>query len=365
MRRKYLPMPETDKSKMDKKQYTYKSSGVDIDKASNTINQLKADISRTFSANVLSDLSSFSSLFELGQGNYKNPVLASATDGVGTKILLCKKANNYKYIGQDLVAMSINDLLCSGAKPLFFLDYIACGRIDPGKIKNIIKSIAGSCKACKTALIGGETAEMPDVYGIDDIDLAGFAVGIVDKPAIINRAMVTENDILVGISSSGFHSNGYSLIRKIIDDKGLDLNKKYSWTGSKDLAGALLNPTKLYCGVINELLHKGKIVIHGIAHITGGGFYDNISRIIPGNLDAVMDEDSWEVPQIFSHMQKLGNINTEEMYRVFNMGIGMVLIISPDDLGKVSGIAEASGETIFNIGKIKKGRGRVIIEKAG
>ncbi len=354
-------MPETDKSSRDKKHYTYKSSGVDIDKASNTLNQLKGTINRTFSANVLSDLSSFSSLFELDLDGYKKPVLVSATDGVGTKILLCREADDYRHIGQDLVAMSINDLLCSGARPMFFLDYIACGKIDPVKIKTIITSIAGSCKICKTALVGGETAEMPGMYQRDDIDLAGFAVGIVDKPDIINKARVRKNDILVGISSSGFHSNGYSLLRKIINDKKLGLNKKYSWTGGKDLAEVLLAPTRLYCRIINELLYKNKIGIHGIAHITGGGFYDNIARIIPPGLDAVLDKGSWEVPRIFRQIQKLGNIDSEEMYKVFNMGIGMVLIISPGDLGKVVEIARDSKEAIFSIGEIKEGQGKVII----
>ncbi len=358
-------MPETDKSTRDKKHYTYESSGVDIDKASNTINQLKATIKQTFSGNVLSDLSSFSSLFELDLDGYKKPVLVSSTDGVGTKILLCREADDYKYIGQDLVAMSINDLLCSGARPMFFLDYIACGKIDPVKIKTIIKSIAGSCKECKTALVGGETAEMPGMYQGDDIDLAGFAVGIVDKPDIINKALVRKNDILVGISSSGFHSNGYSLIRKIIDDKRLGLNTKYSWTEGKELAEVLLAPTRLYCRIINELLHKNKIEIHGIAHITGGGFYDNIARILPSGLDAVLDEGSWEIPGIFRQIQKLGNINTREMYKVFNMGIGMVLIIPPDGLEKTVEIAKASKEAIFNIGKIKEGRGRVVILEKG
>ena len=356
-------MPDTDKSTRDKKHYTYKSSGVDIDKASNTLNQLKATIKQTFSRNVLSDLSSFSSLFELDLDGFKKPILASSTDGVGTKILLCKEANDYKNIGQDLVAMSINDLLCSGARPMFFLDYIACGKIDPEKIKTIIGSIARSCKECGTALVGGETAEMPDVYKNDDIDLAGFALGLVDKPDIINRALVRKRDILIGISSSGFHSNGYSLIRKIIKDKELDLNKKYSWTGSKDLAGVLLTPTRLYYKIINELLHKNKIGIHGIAHITGGGFYDNVARIIPDNLNAVLYEGSWEVPQVFRQIQKLGNIESEEMYKVFNMGIGMVLIIKPDDLEEVVKITRNSGEVIFNIGEIKEGQGKVIIKK--
>jgi len=205
--------------------YSYKAAGVDLGKASKTLNLIKASVTSTFSSAVLNDLSSFAGLFELDLKDYKNPVLVSSTDGVGTKIMVARKANCYKSIGQDLVAMCINDVLCCGAKPLFFLDYIACGKLNPGKIKTIVDSISYSCRCCDTALIGGETAEMPDMYGEDDIDLAGFVVGIVDKQNIINCGMVEENDIVVGISSSGVHSNGYSLVRKIIDDKNLNLNE--------------------------------------------------------------------------------------------------------------------------------------------
>jgi len=347
--------------KKDNKKYSYRSSGVDIDKASNTLSQLKKTITSTFSSNVLSNLSSFSGLFQLDLKDYRKPVLASSTDGVGTKILLAKKADCYKYIGQDLVAMCINDIICCGAKPLFFLDYIACSKINPEKIKIIIESIAGSCNYCSTVLIGGETAEMPDMYGKDDMDIAGFAVGIVEKSEIINTSLVKEGDIVVGISSSGIHSNGFSLVRKIIDDKKLDLDKKYKWAKGKTLKDLLLTPTKLYFRIINEIVSKSKVKVHGIAHITGGGFYDNISRIVSPNMNASISEGLWEILPIFKFLKDLGNIDKKEMFRVFNMGIGMVMIISQKDFDKVKKIAMELDEDIYRIGTVTHGSGKVII----
>lgn len=356
-------MPGKNKASVNIKKYSYKKSGVDLDKASKAIDLIKESVSSTFSNNVLNDLSSFSGLFKLDLAKYKNPILASSTDGVGTKMLIAKEVNNYSYIGQDLVAMCINDILCNGAMPLFFLDYIACGKLQPSKIKIIVESIAASCRECRTALIGGETAEMPDMYGKDDIDLAGFVVGLVDKSDIIKRDLVNKNDIIVGISSSGIHSNGFSLVRKIIDDKKLELGKKYKWTENKTLSDLLLTPTKLYFKIIYEILVKSEIRIHGIAHITGGGFYDNIKRVLPSNLDAVVNEGSWQIPCIFKVLQEMGNISRIEMFRVFNMGIGMILIVSPDDFYNISRIASETGEDIYKIGSIAPGSGNVIIAK--
>ena len=353
-------MPEKDKEK-DNRKYSYKSSGVDIDKASNVLNQLKKTITSTFSGKVLSDLSSFSGFFQLDLKEYKNPVLTSSTDGVGTKILLAKKLNYYRHIGQDAVAMCINDIICCGATPLFFLDYIACGKINEEKIKIIIKSISESCSYCNTVLIGGETAEMPDMYREDDIDVAGFAVGIIEKSAIINSGLVSEGDVIAGITSSGVHSNGFSLVRKLIEDKKLDLNKKYDWTDGISLGNLLLVPTKLYFKIIDKMI-KNKVGIHGIAHITGGGFYENINRIIPGSMDAFIEERSWRVPAVFKFLQELGNIDRDEMFRVFNMGIGMVVIIAPGEFDKVKSIASELGEDIYNIGIITSGDGKVIIK---
>ncbi len=355
-------MPEKDNSK-DGKKYSYKSSGVDIDKASNILNQLKKTITSTFSGKVLSNLSSFSGLFQLDLKEYKNPVLTSSTDGVGTKILLAKRLNCYEHIGQDAVAMCINDIICCGAKPLFFLDYIACGKINEEKIKTIIKSIAESCSYCNTVLIGGETAEHPGMCEEDDIDIAGFAVGIIEKSAIINSGLVSEGDVIAGISSSGVHSNGFSLVRGLIEDKRLDLSKKYDWARGISLGDLLLTPTKLYFKIIDKMINN-KVGIHGIAHITGGGFYENINRIIPGNMDALIQGGSWGVPDVFKFLQELGNIDEDEMFRVFNMGVGMVVIIAPGEFEKVKSIASEMGEDIYNIGNVVKGNGRVIIKES-
>jgi len=352
-------MPDKENVKKSKR-YSYSSSGVNIDRASNVLNQLKKTIASTFSDKVLSGPSSFSGLYQLDLSGYKNPVLTSSTDGVGTKILLAKKLNNYRNIGQDAVAMIINDIICCGSKPLFFLDYIACGKIDEDKIKIIIESISRSCIECNTVLIGGETAEHPGMSAEDDIDIAGFAVGIVEKESIINCSLVREGDAIVGISSSGVHSNGFSLVRKLIDDKKVDITKSYSWTGKMSLGDYLLTPTRLYFKLINRIIEKG-VKIHGIANITGGGFYENINRIIPEDMNAFIKKGSWKIPGVFEFLQKLGNIDEREMFRVFNMGIGMVFIISPDEFDKVKGIAEGMQENVFHIGNVIKGDGKVVI----
>src|SRR4030042_4205678 len=243
---------------------------------------------------------------------------------------------------------------------VFFLDYIACGGIDPEKIKIIVESIAGSCRECKTALIGGEIAEMPDIYSKDDIDLAGFVVGVVEKASVIKPSLVKKNDIIIGLPSSGVHSNGFSLVRKILKDKKIKLSHKMDKQGNTTLADALLVPTKLYFAIISKLLGRG-INLHGIAHITGGGFYENINRIIPKNLDALINVGSWEVPGIFNFLKNAGNISKNEMFRVFNMGIGMVLAIDPADYEKVKKISSLAGEEISKIGIVTEGNGGVLI----
>ncbi len=354
-------MPEGRKIR-NRKKYSYKSSGVNIDKASDVLGQLKKTIVSTFSDKVLGDLSSFSGLYRLDLKQYKDPVLTSSTDGVGTKILLAKKLNNYRDIGQDAVAMCINDIICCGAKPLFFLDYISCGKVNREKIKAIIESISRSCSYCDTVLIGGEIAEHPGMSAEDDIDIAGFAVGIIEKDSIINPSLVKEGDIIAGISSSGIHSNGFSLVRKLIDERKVDTDKKYSWTGDMPLGNYLLTPTKLYYRPISEIM-KNKVGLHGIAHITGGGFYGNINRIIPDNMDAFIKKGSWEIPEVFNFLQELGNIDEKEMFGVFNMGIGMVVVISPQQFEKVRSIGGEMGDKIYNIGTVIKGNGNVIIEK--
>lgn len=353
-------MPENGKSG---KKYSYKSSGVDIDKASDIINQLKETLRSTYSGRVISSLSSFSGLFQPDLKNYREPVLTSSTDGVGTKILLAKKTDCFENIGQDAVAMIINDIICCGAKPLFFLDYIACGKVDEKRIKTIIKSMARSCSYCDTVLIGGEIAEHPGIGKVDDIDIAGFAVGIVEKSDIIKTDLVREGDIIMGIASSGIHSNGFSLVRKIISDKKVDLQKEYDWTEGKLLKDLLMTPTKLYFRIVDKII-KSKIEVHGIAHITGGGFYENINRIIPANMDASIQEGKWKIPAVFKFLQDMGNIDRDEMFRVFNMGIGMVIITSPDQFSRIEKIARELSEVVYNIGTVTGGSNRVIIKES-
>jgi phosphoribosylformylglycinamidine cyclo-ligase len=353
-------MPENDKG--DKK-YSYKSSGVDIDKASDIINQLKDTLKSTYSDRVLSSLSSFSGLFQPDLKNYRDPVLTSSTDGVGTKILLAKKTDCFENIGQDAVAMIINDIICCGAKPLFFLDYIACGKLNEKRIKIIIESMARSCSYCDTVLIGGEIAEHPGTGKVDDIDIAGFAVGIVEKSNIIKTDLVREGDIIIGIASSGIHSNGFSLVRRIIVDKKVDLQKEYDWTKGKLLKDLLMTPTKLYFRIVDRMI-KSKIEVHGIAHITGGGFYENINRIIPPDMDAYIQEGRWNIPAVFKFLQDMGNIDRDEMFRVFNMGIGMVMIMPPGQFSRVEDIVGELKEEVYNIGTVTAGSNRVIIKES-
>ncbi len=342
------------------KKYSYSEAGVDIKKADSFLEGLKGSITSTFSGRVLNDLSSFAGLFEPDLKGYKHPVLVSSTDGVGTKLLLAKETGNYTEIGQDLVAMCINDIICSGALPLFFLDYIACGKIDEKILGEVIGSISKSCKICRAALIGGETAEMPGMYGQDDIDLAGFAVGLADKQKIITPDKVKEGDALIGIASSGVHSNGFSLIRKLVKDKALRIDKPYE--GGGILAEDLLAPTRLYFPLIDQILNKYGIDIHGIAHITGGGFYGNINRILPPGLDAAIEAGKWKIPPIFDFFMQLGPIDKKEMFGVFNMGIGMAMIAKEEDFQKIEKISMGTGDKAYLIGRVKKGNRKVKID---
>jgi len=360
---------------------TYSSSGVDLDAAGQAIKLIKKPVFSTFNENVLNDLTSYAGLFKLDWQKYKEPVLVSSTDGVGTKLLVAKHTGNYRTIGQDLVAMCINDIICCGAIPLFFLDYIAWGKLDPSKAEIIVGSIARSCIKCQTALIGGEMAEMPDMYAADDIDLAGFAVGIVEKQEIIKTDMVQKGDILIGIPSSGVHSNGFSLVRKIIETKGLRFDDEFALDSQKGKTGkdpdeeinrgtlkkkyktlgdVLMEPTKLYFPVANLLKEKG-IKVNGMAHITGGGFYENINRIIPENMNVSIEEGSWPIPDIFKYLGTHGNLKKDEMYRVFNMGIGLVLILAPGLINQAIDELKKLKEKAYIIGEVAGGTGKVTI----
>lgn len=345
-------------SKKKKSVTAYKDSGVNIDKAAEAISMFKNKVFSTFNNNVLNDLASYAGLFQLNTSDFESPVLVSSTDGVGTKVLLAGLEKDFSTIGQDLVAMCVNDIICCGAKPLFFLDYLACGKLEPEKIKKVVESIAEGCLLAEAALIGGETAEMPGVYSKDDIDLAGFAVGIVDKKKIITKDLVKEGDIICAVSSSGPHSNGYSLIRKIISEKNLDLKKDYKIAGyNSSLGKILLTPTKIYVKAFKSLIESGKV--KGLAHITGGGFYENINRIIPENCNAVINRKAWKVPAIFEFLQEKGSVSQKEMYRVFNMGIGMAVILKRQDIKFAAEILSKNNEQLLEIGNVTSGKGIV------
>lgn len=318
---------------------TYRESGVDTEAGLNFINSIKHLSLRTNNQKVLSNLNGFAALYEFDFKNYKNPVIVSTTDGVGTKIELCKLTNDYSEIGVDLVAMCVNDIICCGAKPLFFLNYISCGKLNQDVLTQIIKGISKGCQISNTSLIGGETAEHPGVVKDNDIDLAGFCVGIVEKENIIDGSNIQEGDIIIGLPSSGVHSNGFSLIRKVFD--------KYS----KEIIYELLSATRIYSNILQYL---NGINIKGIAHITGGSFYEKVPKIIPNGLCARIDIKNWDVPKIFNIIKAKGNITDSEMYSTFNMGIGMVFVISEKNKKKVFDILEKIGDHPYTIGEIIK-----------
>ncbi len=331
------------------KKVTYKSAGVDIDKANRLVADYKRFAASTKIHGVMSDVGGFGALFSPDFKRFKVPVLVSSTDGVGTKLKIAFLADKHDTVGIDLVAMSANDILCSGAEGLFFLDYISTGRIKSCVLKDIVKGIAAGCRQAGYALIGGETAEMPGFYRPGEYDLAGFGVGIVDKKNIIDGSSTKIGDIVLGLESTGPHSNGYSLIRKVFTNKDL---KKYS--------KELLMPTRLYARAVLGL--NKKIRIKGIANITGGAFYDKIPRIIPEGKAIEIYKNSWKMPDIFLRIKKSGNIDDNEMYRALNMGIGMVLVVSPGDVDRSINILQRNGVKSHVIGEVVKGNGEVIIE---
>ena len=331
-----------------KDKLTYASAGVNIENANKAVEKIKGHVKKTYNKNVLGGLGSFGGLYELGTG-YKNPVLVSGTDGVGTKLKVAFMCNQHETVGIDLVAMCVNDIICQGAKPLFFLDYVATGVIAPDKIEAIVSGIAQGCSEAGTPLLGGETAEMPDFYQNDEYDLAGFTVGIVDKEDIITGESIEENQILVGLPSNGVHSNGYSLVRKLFfDTLNMDV-KDYVDAFGHSLGEELLKPTKIY---VNDFLKiKDDIDIKGMVHVTGGGFFENIPRILPEGLSVTVDLKTWEPPEIFKYMQAKGNIDQKEMFTTFNMGIGLIFVIEASDYDKFkSKLPEAS-----KIGEVVKG----------
>ncbi len=343
---------------MTKKSWTYKEAGVDIDAGAKEVELIKESVKETYIDGVLGDLGGFGGLFSLKQEWSDEPVLVSGTDGVGTKLRLAIDLGIHDTIGQDCVAMSVNDVLVQGAKPLFFLDYIATGKLEPKLMADIVKGVANACKESGCALLGGETAEMAGFYQEGDYDVAGFAVGIVDRKKLITGETISEGDVILGIPSTGIHSNGYSLVRKLAKENHWDLKKVYP-DFDKSLGEVLLTPTRLYPKVVLPLLSH--IDIKGMVHITGGGFYENIPRILPEGTAVVIDGDSWPVLPIFPFLKKEGNIDAHEMYRTFNCGIGMLLILSQEDADKAMDILSEQGEKIYRIGYVTKGKKEVTI----
>ena len=328
----------------------YKAAGVDKEAGYETVNLIKDMVKKTHDKNVLTDLGGFAGLYDIGGFNYKNPVLVSGTDGVGTKVLIAREMGINNTIGQDCVAMCVNDVLCQGAKPLFFLDYIGTGKVLPEKMAAIVEGVAEGCSKAGCALIGGETAEMPGVYAEDDYDLAGFAVGIADKDKIITEENIKSGDLLFGLKSSGVHSNGFSLVRKVISDSGLKLQDKFQ---DKTLGEALLVPTKIYVKAMLGLMEK--VEVKGMSHITGGGLYENVPRMLPENTKATINLENYEIPEIFLLIEEKGNIERNEMYNTFNMGIGLVFVVSKEDREETLKYFKEIGEEALELGTIDEG----------
>lgn len=342
---------------MKNQSLTYKDAGVDVHEGAKAVTLMKQHVKKTLTQNVLCDLGGFGGLFELDLTGYQKPVLVSGTDGVGTKLKLAFLMDKHDTVGQDCVAMCVNDILCQGAKPLFFLDYIATGRLEAPKVADIVKGISDGCVQAGCALIGGETAEMPGFYGDGEYDMAGFAVGIVDKEKIIDGSQIQEGDMLIGLPSTGIHSNGYSLVRKLFFDQlgyGID---QYMEDLGCTLGEALITPTKIYVDVCMKVLKEFRV--KGMVHMTGGGFFENIPRIMPKGLEVKINLGSWHVLPIFQVIQKLGNIQTEEMFGTFNMGIGMILVVDSQEAPKMVEYLDTLGEKAYVIGQVMAGKSGV------
>ena len=326
---------------------SYRDAGVDIDAGNSFVERIKPVVKKTFRPGVLTGLGGFGALFELPLDRYKEPVLVSGTDGVGTKLKLALELGRHDSVGIDLVAMCVNDIIVTGAEPLFFLDYYATGKLDVDVAADVVTGIARGCELSGCALTGGETAEMPGMYGEGDYDLAGFSVGIVEKSKLLTPDNVAAGDVLLGLASSGPHSNGYSLVRKIIEVKNLDLNADFE--GGK-LGDALLAPTHIYVKSLLALLEQ--VDVHALAHITGGGLPENLPRVLPEGVDAVVDTTAWQRPAVFELLQKEGNVEESEMLRTFNCGIGMVVCVPADQADKAQQLLSEAGETVYRIGEI-------------
>ncbi len=333
----------------------YKNAGVDIEAGYKAVELMKEHIAGTMRSEVLTDIGGFSGAFSMEAfKTMEQPTLVSGTDGVGTKLKVAFEIDRHDTVGIDCVAMCVNDIAGEGGEPLFFLDYIACGTNEPEKIASIVSGVANGCKQSGAALIGGETAEMPGFYPVDEYDLAGFAVGVVDRKNMITGKTIAKGDVLVGIASSGIHSNGYSLVRKVFEMKKESLDKTYESLGGKSLGETLLTPTVIYVKALRTI-KEGGVTIKGCSHITGGGFYENIPRMLPENAHANIKVGSYEIPPIFDMLAKEGNISKEMMYNTYNMGIGMLLAVDAADADKTVALAEQAGEKAYIIGEITEG----------
>ncbi|MDE7251670.1 MAG: phosphoribosylformylglycinamidine cyclo-ligase [Acetatifactor sp.] len=332
----------------------YKNAGVDIEAGYQAVELMKEHVKGTMRPEVLGGLGGFSGAFSMSAiKNMEEPVLLSGTDGVGTKIKLAFLMDRHDTVGIDCVAMCVNDVACAGGEPLFFLDYIACGKNYPEKIASIVKGVAEGCKQAGAALIGGETAEHPGLMPEDEYDLAGFAVGVADRKDLITGEGIKEGDVLIGIASSGVHSNGFSLVRKVFEMTKESLDTYYDELG-KTLGEALLTPTRIYVKALKSIKDAG-VVVKGCSHITGGGFYENIPRMLPDGINAVIKKESYEVPAIFKLLQQKGNISEQMMYNTYNMGLGMVLAVAPADVDKTVSAIQAAGESAYVVGQCEAG----------
>ena len=334
---------------------SYKDSGVDVTRGYKAVDLMKKYVKTTYNDNVLGDIGSFGGFYSISGEKMEEPVLVAGTDGVGTKLKYAFLLEKHDTIGIDAVAMCVNDIVCQGAKPLFFLDYYACGRLYPEAEAQVVKGIAEGCRQGGCALIGGETAEMPGFYPDGEYDLAGFAVGIVDKKKVINGKNIQAGDVLLGIKSSGIHSNGYSLVRKLFGDSDRAELEKYDERLGASPAEVLLTPTKIYVRSILTLV--AKVPVKGIAHITGGGFIENIPRIFPEGIGCEIDKNSYEVPAVFRVMQERAGISDEQIYNTFNMGIGMVVCVSPENAAAAAASLKESGEEVVVLGRTTEGKG--------
>lgn len=341
------------------KSESYAAAGVDITAGYKAVELMKKHVARTMTEGVCSDVGGFGGLFELPEG-YKKPILVSGTDGVGTKLKMAFLMDKHDTVGIDCVAMCVNDIVCCGAKPLLFLDYIACGKNYPEKIADIVSGIAEGCVQSGAALIGGETAEMPGFYPVDEYDLAGFSVGIVDKDKVLDNSKVEEGDVIIALPSSGVHSNGFSLVRKVFDIENADIKSPVEELGGKSVGDTLLTPTKIYVKPMLALFKE--VEVKAVSHITGGGFYENIPRSLPKGYSAKVDKSALKVLPIFNLIQKVGNIPERDMFNTFNMGVGMSVVVSANDVDKALEILKANGENAYVIGTVVKSDEGVIIE---